>query len=133
MGIQINGTTNTISPSNVSAVNFIAISSSEYINALGNTGGAPNINLSIGVFVTATLNANAIFTFSNPASQAVAFTLLLTNDATAGRTITWPVSVSWPGGTTPTRTTTANKSDVYTFFTINGGGNWYGNIAQYNY
>ena len=133
MGIQINGSTNTISPTSASAINFVAISSSEYINALGNTGGAPNINLSLGVFVTATLNSNAVFTFSNPSTQAVAFTLLLTNDATAGRTITWPGTVSWSGGAVPVRTTTANKSDVYTFFTINGGTNWYGNIAQYNY
>ena len=26
-----------------------------------------------------------------------------------------------------------NRSDVYTFFTTNGGANWYGALALYNY
>ena len=132
MGIQISGTNNTISPTN-NALKFSAISASEYINSLGNTGATPNIDLSLGVFVTATLNQNATFTFSNTPSNAVAFTLVLANDATPSRVITWPASVVWPGGTTPTRTTTASKTDVYTFWTINGGTTWYGNLAQYNY
>ena len=120
--------------SNINVSGITTVSNvSEKINALGNTGTAATINLSNGNFVTATLTENCTFTFTNPTAQANSFTLFLTNDATPGRTITWPISVIWPGGTVPTRTTTANKSDVYTFFTINSGTNWYGNIAQYNY
>ena len=66
-------------------------------------------------------------------SDAIAFTLHLTNDGTAGRTITWPVSVKWPNNTVPTRTTDASKTDVYTFYTYDGGSNWYGNLSLYNY
>ena len=106
----------------------------ETINAVGNTGAAATINLANGNFVTATLTGNCTWTFTTGvSSNAVSFTLFLANDATASRTITWPGSVSWPGGVVPTRTTTANKTDVYTFFTLNNGTNWYGNIAQYNY
>lgn len=103
------------------------------LNAVGNTGTSATLDLSQGNFVTATLTGNCTFTFSNPTSGAFAFTLLLTNDGTSGRSITWPASVLWPGGTVPTRTTTANKSDVWTFFTVNSGSTWFGNIAQFNY
>ena len=106
----------------------------ETINAVGNTGAAATINLANGNFVTATLTGNCTWTFTTGvSSNAVSFTLFLANDATASRTITWPAAVVWPGGVVPTRTTTANKIDVYTFFTLNNGTNWYGNIAQYNY
>jgi len=105
----------------------------ETVNAVGNTGTAATIDLNAGTFATATLTGNCVFTFSNPVSGASSFTLLLINDATAGRTITWPPAVRWPGGTIPTRTTTANRADVYTFFTVNSGTVWYGNLAQYNY
>ena len=108
----------------------------EKLNAFGNTGLAPTINLANGTFVTATLNQNATFAFSlgtGVTSDAIQFTLHLTNDATAGRTITWPVSVKWPNGTVPTRTTTANKTDVYSFYTFNGGTDWYGILSIYNY
>jgi len=106
----------------------------ETINVVGNTGTAATINIANGNFVTATLTGNCTFTFTTGvASNAVSFTLFLTNDATPSRVITWPGTVVWPGGTTPTRTTTASKSDIYTFFTLNNGTTWYGNIAQYNY
>jgi hypothetical protein len=106
----------------------------ETINAVGNTGAAATINLANGNFVTATLTGNCTWTFTTGVtSGAVSFTLFLANDATANRTITWPAAVVWPGGVVPTRTTTANKTDVYTFFTLNNGTKWYGNIAQYNY
>jgi hypothetical protein len=108
----------------------------EELYAFGNTGTAPTLALSNGNFVTATLNGNAIFTFSMtgvPSADAYSFTLFLTNDATAGRSITWPLSVKWPNATVPTRTTDANKTDVYTFFTLDGGTNWYGILSVYNY
>lgn len=108
----------------------------EELYAFGNTGTNPTLALSNGNFVTATLNANATFVFSMtgvPSADAYSFTLFLTNDATASRSITWPVSVKWPNASVPTRTTDANKTDVYTFFTLDGGTNWYGILSIYNY
>jgi hypothetical protein len=105
----------------------------ELVNALGTVTTTATINLNNGTFVTATLGGNCTFTFSNPSAGAASFSLVLTNDATAGRAITWPVSVKWPSASIPIRTTAANKIDVYTFFTVDGGTNWFGNLAQYNY
>jgi len=109
---------------------------SETLNALGNTGAAATINLVNGNFVTATLTDNCTFTFTSGISTgAITFTLFLTNDATPSRSITWPISVKWPNASAspPPRTTTANRTDVYTFFSFNGGTDWYGNLSIYNY
>ena len=104
------------------------------INALGNTGASATINLANGNFVTATLNDNCTFTFTTGiGTGSQAFTLFLTNDATPSRSITWPVTVKWPGGSTPVRTETANRTDVYSFFTFDNGSNWYGTLSIYNY
>ena len=110
-----------------------AVNVGDLVNAVGNTGTSATINLANGNFVTATLTGNCTFTFSNPSAGASSFTLFLTNDATPGRSITWPVSVKWPNNTIPVRTTTANKTDVYTFFTLDGGTTWYGSLTLYNY
>lgn len=109
---------------------------SERLNALGNTTATTNINLANGTFVTCTLATNTTFTFTlgtKTTTAAVSFSLLVTNDATASRVITWPASVKWPGGVAPTRTTAANRSDVFTFFTFNGGTNWWGSLSLLNY
>jgi hypothetical protein len=49
------------------------------------------------------------------------FTLILVQDATGSRTVTWFSGISWPGGTPPTLTATANKRDVFQFLCISSG------------
>lgn len=106
----------------------------EVTSALGNTGTAATINLVNGNVFTATLTGNCTFTFVTGLTTGTAsFTLILTNDGTAGRSIVWPVTVKWPNNVTPLRTTTANATDVWSFFTPNNGTTWYGNIALYNF
>ena len=60
------------------------------------------------------------------------FTIITVNDATAGRAITWP-TVTWAGGQLPTRTTTANKSDAWSFFTRDAGTTIVGSLSIANY
>ena len=106
----------------------------ETVYAQGNTGITTTLNLVNGNVFTATLTGNCTFTFTTGVtSGAASFTLILANDATAGRSITWPVSVKWPNNTIPVRTTTANATDIWSFFTPNNGTTWYGNVALYNF
>ena len=101
--------------------------------ALGNTGTASTITLTSGNVFTATLTGNCTFTLSAPiATGASSFTLILTNDGTAGRTVAWSGgSFNFPGGAASlSRTTTANATDIWAFFTPNGGTTWYGNIVM---
>jgi hypothetical protein len=105
------------------------------VSALGNTGTAKTIDLKTANVFTATLTGNCTFTLSNPiATGSSSFTLILTNDGTAGRTVAWSGgSFVFPGGAASlSRTTTANAVDVWVFFTPNGGTTWYGNIAMKN-
>lgn len=59
------------------------------------------------------------------------FTIALTQDGTGSRTVTWWSGIRWPGGTTPTLTTTASKIDVFTFKKI-GSGSYLGFPAGLN-
>jgi hypothetical protein len=133
--VAIEGVNVVTTSSTATLTNKTLTAYAETINAHGNTGTAATLALSSGNVITATLTGNCTFTFSTTGlpSGSYSFTLILTNDGTAGRTITWPASVKWPNASVPTRTTTANRTDVYTFFTTNGGTNWFGNLSLYNY
>jgi hypothetical protein len=56
------------------------------------------------------------FTFANPVAYA-RYLLVLKQPAAGGAgTITWPVTVKWAGGTTPTLTTTNGRTDLFMFY-----------------
>ena len=96
--------------------------------------GATNIDLSLGNSFVVTMNATATFSFINPPSgtDITSFTIITVNSA-GGYAISWPGSVTWSGGATPTRTTTSAKQDAYTFFTRDGGTTYVGSLAIANY
>jgi len=93
------------------------------------------LNMSLGSVFVVTISANTAFTFSNfPANTSLSsFTIITINDATAGRAVTWPAAVTWAGGLLPARTTTANKSDVWAFFTIDAGTKIVGSLSIASY
>jgi hypothetical protein len=80
-----------------------------------------------------TLTANCTLTFPT-AVAGKSFTLALKQDGTGSRTVTWPSSgtLSWPGGTAPTLTTTANKIDFFSFVCVDGT-HWDGFTAGLNF
>ena len=97
-----------------------------YVNH-GNTGAAEEINLAAGVAHRVVLDQNCTFTFVGAvADQYSAFTLIVQQDATGGRTSTFPANVDWPDGTVPTPSTTPNSVTIYTFFSVDGGTTYYG-------
>ena len=114
--------------SQVTAVGFMRGKFSDDVVAIGNTGAATTINLAAATIFTATLTDDCTFTFSNPngtASTGSSFTLILTNDATPDRTRVWPASVKFADGTQQF-TNTAGATDVWFFFTPDGGTTYYG-------
>ena len=84
-------------------------------------------DISTGNVFTLTADQNTTFVFSNPSptGKSCAFTLIWTQDG-SDRTITWPASVDWAGGSAPAVTSGSAKIDVYTFFTLDAGTIWYG-------
>lgn len=95
-----------------------------------NTGTAYTIDLANGTLQILTLTGNCTFTFPT-ATAGKSFMLLLKQDGTGSRTVTWPAAVKWPAGTAPTITTTASKCDKFVFTA--DGTNWLGSNAGQNY
>lgn len=80
--------------------------------------------------VDVTLTANCAFTLSGgTAGEACTVTLLLRQDATAGRTPSFPVAVAWPGQITPSLNVGAGKYDVVSLTTLDGGVTWTGALV----
>jgi len=98
--------------------------------ATANTSTAYTIDLANGSVQILTLTGNCTFTFPT-ATAGKSFIMLLKQDGTGSRTVTWPSAVKWPSGTAPTITSTASKLDKY-IFTADGT-NWYGSNAGQNY
>ena len=86
-----------------------------------------DIDLEDGNVFTITPDQNTAFTFSNPSptGKACAFTLVWTQDS-SDRTISWPGTVDWAGGSAPDVTSGSGKIDIYMFFTMDAGTIWYG-------
>ena len=99
------------------------------------SAGTLTLNIENGNVFRVSRNANiSTVTISNPAAtgNACSFTLIFDANGTS-YTITWPAAVKWPGGTAPTITTTASRSDVFVFYTNNAGTTWYAMTAAQNF
>jgi hypothetical protein len=122
----------------VTTGNYIkAIGYADTVTALGNTGTAINLDLTSGNVFTATLTGNATITMRFPvATGSSSFTLILTNDGTASRTVAFvgsSATIKFPGGAASlSRTTTASAIDVWFFFTPDGGTTYFGSIPMKN-
>jgi hypothetical protein len=93
---------------------------------VGSITGNATLDLTSGNVFSHAPSANATFVFSNPPASGTGydFTLKVTPSATV--TITWPSSVEWPSGAAPAAPA-SGETDVYTFFTTDGGTTYYGN------
>ena len=94
-----------------------------------NTSTAITVSLANGTVQQLTLTGNATITMPT-ATAGKSFVIMLKQDATGSRSVTWS-TVTWPGGTAPTITGTASKQDIYSFFA--DGTNWYGGVIGQNF
>ena len=94
-----------------------------------NTSTAITVSLANGTVQQLTLTGNATITMPT-AAAGKSFVIMLKQDATGSRTVTW-TTVVWPSAITPTITSTASKQDMYSFFS--DGTNWYGVTVGQNY
>lgn len=129
--------TNATERMRITSAGYLEATYSDKVVALGNSGTATTINLDQGNVFTATLTGNCTFTLAGSnanSSRGSSFTLILTNDGTAGRTVAWAGGTfRFPGGAASlSRTTTANAVDIWVFFTPDNGTTWYGNISMKN-
>jgi hypothetical protein len=70
----------------------------------------------------------ATYVFSNPATTGTAYGFTLKVTPSGTYTVTWPASVDWAGGTAPDAPA-SGETNVYTFYTQDGGTTYYGFLA----
>lgn len=88
-------------------------------------GATVTFDLSAGTtFHPAALGGNRTLALSNAPTVspwAKPFTIILTQDATGSRTVTWFAGIKWAGGATPTLSIPANSIDAFIFLQIASG------------
>lgn len=82
------------------------------------------------VFTTTfTANVTSAPTISNP-QDGQTINWFITQDATGSRTMTWPTSFKWPGGTAGVLSTAANAVDLVTATYRSATGFWYATLLK---
>ena len=102
----------------------------DYSESYTESSGSGTVTLDMttgNVFEHTANGGNVTFAFSNPPAdnKAGSITLKWIQDS-SNRTITWPGSVDWAGGSAPSVTSGSGKVDMYTFLTVDAGTTWYG-------
>ena len=96
------------------------------------TGGVLTVDAAPGSIQHVTLTANVTgVTFAGfVAGTCCAVVLYIKQDGTGGRTIAWPASVKWSGGTAPVLSTGAAKTDVVMLTSLDGGTTVHGLLSD---
>ena len=111
-----------------SAVVFVTATDADFREETVGDISTGTLDLSSGNVFSDAPSANVTYVFSNPPATGTAygFTLKVTPSATV--TVTWPASVDWAGGTAPDAPA-SGATNVYAFYTQDGGTTYYGFLA----
>jgi len=94
------------------------------------SGTSPTCNVNNGGAFSLSMSGNTTFTFSGATSgMSSGFVLQVTGN---GSTLTWPGTVDWAGGTAPDAPA-SGESNLYVFYTRDGGSNWIGVLSAAAY
>ena len=108
---------------------------SDKLSAIGNLGATNTLTNSNGTVFTATLDQSCTLTVSGSnqvASRSSSFTLILTRGAGGPFTLTLAGGTFYAADGALSPTTTDGSIDIWFFFTIDGGSNWYVSIPIKN-
>jgi hypothetical protein len=108
-----------------SAVVYVSATAADLREERVGSISGTTLDLSTGNVFSDAPATSPTYVFSNPPATGTAygFTLKVTPSATV--TVTWPASVDWAGGTAPTAPA-SGETDVYAFYTQDGGTTYYG-------
>jgi len=108
---------------------------SDKLSAIGNLGATNTLTASNGTVFTATLDQSCTLTINGSnqtASRASSFTLVLTRGAGGPFTLTLAGGTFLAADGALSPTTTDSTTDIWFFFTVDGGSNWYVSIPIKN-
>ena len=108
-----------------SAVVYVSATDADFREETVGDITSSTLDLSTGNVFSDAPATSPTYVFSNPPATGTAygFTLKVTPSATV--TVTWPASVDWAGGTAPDAPA-SGETDVYAFYTQDGGTTYYG-------
>lgn len=92
------------------------------------SGTTPTVDCSSGDVFTLTTSGDTTFTFNYSGITLTTndtYVMLIIVTSTGEDSLTWPGSVQWPFGNTPSDPASGTTS-IYQFVTVNGGSTWYG-------
>lgn len=104
----------------------------EPVTALSSSSGELTLSCSSGDYFTTTLTEDVTtFTISNAPSAGFAQTIMLriTQDPVTPRTVAWPASFVWAGGTPGVVTAVAGAVDLLAATTFDQGTTWFTTLA----
>lgn len=87
-------------------------------------GATVTFNLATSNDHIVTLGGNRTLALSNVTTNQK-FIIVLKQDGTGSRTVTWWSGIKWAGGAAPTLSTDINVADMFGFYAL-GGGEYYG-------
>jgi len=102
---------------------------SEEETAPTSSGGTLTLDITNGNVFSHTLTENitTLALTGWPASgKAGSMTLILTQHASAPKTLTWPGDVLWDSGNTPSISSSNGAVDIYSFISVDAGATVYG-------
>lgn len=123
-----------LAPSGVLAIGSVGGGSVDrnVVSALTTSSGVVNIDCSLGDYFTLALTANVTsITFSNLPASGKGATLMvrITQDATA-RTVAWPASFKWAGGSAAAVSTGSGAVDLLAITSFDQGTTWRATLAK---
>ena len=92
------------------------------INSLSLDGNAVALDLDDSDLHKVTLTANVTTLNLNNPKVGQRFIIRVLQDSTGGRTVSWPSSIKWAGGSAPSISTAADKATTLGFLTVVAGG-----------
>lgn len=90
--------------------------------------GTYSIPCNTGTVFTLTMTGNTTFSFGTVPTGAYSCTLVIKQDSTGSRIVTWP-TMKWAGATPAVLSTAANAVDIISMFTPDSGTTWYATLA----
>jgi hypothetical protein len=108
-----------------SAVVFVGAAEADLREERVGTIASSTLDLSTGNVFSDAPAANVTYAFSNPPASGTAYGFTLKVTPSGTYTVTWPASVDWAGGAAPDAPA-SGETDVYAFYTQDGGTTYFG-------
>ena len=91
-------------------------------------GATITVDLSLGNVFEVTLDGNRTIDFINATAGQHFTMVVIQDDTTGGRTLTWDAANDWAGATAPTLSTATDAVDILTFM-VDSSGNIHGSLG----